>query len=331
MKAIQLTGFDGIESLALSDIPLPEPAAGEVLIQVKAAGINYAEVEQIQGKYLTFGKEIPFVMGFEVAGIVVKTGDAVYNVKKGDTVTAFANSGGFAEYATASADALIPIPAGLSFAEATTIPVQGMTAYTLLKYLIVPFKPESILIQAAAGGVGLYLVQLAKIMGIKNVIALAGTDEKLEIVRSLGADNAINYSNHDWVEKVQSATNGKGADAVLQMLLGKEGQESFKLVAPGGRIILFGSKNYHDTITTEQVRQLIWQNQTLSGFAYPALPKEKNAESLPELLQLIQDGKLKLYAQHEYSLSQAKEAFQAIQSRQTIGKVFFSIGLSTLN
>ncbi len=325
MKAIQLTGFKGIESLSLVDLPIPKPNNGEVLIQVKAAGINYAEVEQIEGNYLTFGKELPFTMGFEVAGIVTALGEGVSTIKIGDRVTAFAISGGFAEYATASADALIPIPVGFSFGEATTIPVQGLTAYTLLKYLVLPLSPESILIQAAAGGVGLYLVQLSKFFGIKNVIALAGSDEKLNLVKSLGGDTSINYNLEDWVEKVQVATNSKGVDVVLQMLLGKIGEESFKLTAEGGRIVLYGSKNYHDTISTEQVRQLIWQNQSLVGFAYPALPMNKISESIPEFLQLIQEGKLKAFATETYMLEEAKIAFAAIQSRKTIGKVFFSI------
>ncbi len=325
MKAIQLTGFNGVDSLVLSDVEIPQPANGEVLIRVKAAGINYAEVEQIQGKYLTFGKELPFTMGFEVAGTVSAIGDGVTGVKIGDRVTAMAISGGFAEYATANAGSLIPIPPSMDFAKANTIPLQGMTAYTLLKYQVIPFSPETVLIQAAAGGVGLYLVQLAKHFGIKNIIALAGSGEKTALTSKLGATVSIDYTKPRWHEKVLEATGGKGVDAVLQMSLGEVGNESFKLIAPEGRIIVFGSKNYHDTITTEQVRQLIWKNQTLVGFAYPALSPKKIKESLPELLEIIDSGKITIVANHEYNLSQAKEAFLALQSRGTIGKVFFKI------
>jgi NADPH2:quinone reductase len=125
MKAIQLTGFDGVESLLLTDVPVPVPGPGEVLIQVKSAGINYAEVEQIQGKYLTFGKELPFTMGFEVAGTVAELGPGVEHITVGSKVTSFAISGGFAEYATAPANALIPIPADLTFHQATTHPYTG--------------------------------------------------------------------------------------------------------------------------------------------------------------------------------------------------------------
>lgn len=324
MKAVQLTGFNGVESLQLIDLPIPKPLADEVLIKVKAAGINYAEVEQIQGNYLTFGKEIPFVMGFEVAGEVAEIGSQVKHLAVGDKVTGFSISGGFAEYSTAKAATLIAVPEGLTFGQATTIPIQGMTAYTILKYLVVPTAPESILIQAAAGGVGLYLVQLAKHLGIKNIIALAGSDDKLELIKSLGADVVINYSTSNWVEKVKEATSGKGVDVVLQMLLGNIGEESFKLAAPNGKIVLFGSKNYNDTITTEQVRQLIWSNQTLTGFAYPALPTEKIVESLPEFLELVSSGKVKIFADYNFQLGEAKEAFKALASRKTMGKVYFS-------
>jgi NADPH2:quinone reductase len=291
------------------------------LIQVKAAGINYAEVEQIHGRYPTFGKELPFVMGFEAAGVVAEMGAGVAQFKIGDSVAALVSSGGYAEFAIAPSQVVIPLPSGINFAEATTIPVQGMTAYTLLKYLVMPVAHQSLLIQAAAGGVGLYLIQIGKIFGVNNIIALASSDEKLELVKALGADVAINYSKPDWVEKVKQATKGKGADVVLQMSSDRIGEESFKLAAPGGRIVLFGSKNYHDTINTEQVRQLIWQNQTLAGFAYPALPPEQVAESLPGFIKLIEEKKLKIFANQSFPLSQAPQAFEALLSRKTIGKL----------
>lgn len=321
MKAVQLQSFEGVKGLKLVNISRPQPGSGEVLIQVKAAGINYAEAEQIHGRYPTFGKELPFVMGFEAAGVVVEVGSGVTQVSVGDSVTALVSSGGYAEYAIAQSQVVIPLPKGINFAEATTIPIQGMTAYTLLKYLVMPVAHHSLLIQAAAGGVGLYLVQIGRLFGIKNIIALASSDEKLELVKTLGAEVVINYSKSGWVEKVRQATNGKGVDVVLQMSSDRIGEESFKLAAPGGRIVLFGSKNYHATLSTEQVRQLIWQNQTLAGFAYPALPPAQVAESLPEFLRLIEEKKLKLFANQSFPLAQAPQAFEALLSRKTMGKV----------
>ncbi len=161
MRAVELNGFEGISSLRVTEVEKPSPGANQVLLQVKAAGINFAEIEMTKGRYPATRK-LPFVMGFEAAGIVVETGSQAENVKVGDKITAVVSSGGYAEYATADAGFAIPIPDGISFADAATIPVHGLSAYALLKFAAKPQPNESLLIQAAAGGVGLYLVQLAK-------------------------------------------------------------------------------------------------------------------------------------------------------------------------
>jgi NADPH:quinone reductase len=321
MKAIQLQGFEGTQSLKLVDLDKPRPEANEILIEVKAAGINYADAQQAYGRYPTFGKELPFVLGFEAAGIVRELGSGVTEVKIGDRVTAPVSSGGYAEFAVASSGAAIPIPPNLDFAEATAITIQGFSAYTMLKYAVLPVAPRSILVQAAAGGVGLFLVQFAKLFGIEKVVALASSDEKLKLLKTLGADTAINYSDADWPEQVRRATDGSGVDVVLQMSSGSVGEESFKLAAPGGRIVIFGAQNYHDTISTEQVRQLIWMNQTAAGFAFPALAPEQIAESLPSFLEIVRKGKVHIFAEHSFPLSQASIALEALLSRKTIGKV----------
>jgi NADPH2:quinone reductase len=320
MKAIQLTGLNGFESLKLVDIEKPRPGANEVLIEVKAAGINYAELEQTRGRYPSF-KPLPFVMGFEAAGIVAEAGPGVTNLRVGDRLTTAVTSGGFAEFALADAHAVIPIPDELGFAEATTITIQGLSAYTLLKYAAKPAPGESLLIQAAAGGVGLYLVQLAKLMGVTQVIALASSVEKLNIVKGLGADVVIDYTDPRWTERVLEATGGKGVDMVLEMSSGRIRDESFKLTAPFGRVIFYGAKNMHDTISSEQMQQLIHRNQTLTGFNFPTLQPGQIADCVPELLGLISQGKVKLFARHFYPLARVKEAFEALASRHTIGKV----------
>jgi NADPH:quinone reductase len=138
--------------------------------------LNFAELELTKGKY-SVGNPPPFIMGFEAAGVVAEVGSGVKNLAVGDRVTTIVSSGGYAEYATADASSAIPIPDGISFAQASTIPIQGLSAYTLLKYVARPQPGESVLIQSAAGGVGTYLVQLAKIMGVTKVIALASRKE----------------------------------------------------------------------------------------------------------------------------------------------------------
>ena len=177
------------------------------------------------------------------------------------------------------------------------------------------------LIQAAAGGVGLFLVQLAKIFGISQVIALASSDSKLELARSRGADVVFNYAERGWIDQVREATQGKGVELVLESASGEVGKESLKLTAPFGRIVMFGAKNVHDTLTPEIIQQLIYKNQTLTGFNIPSLPPQEIGEAVPALLELISQKRIRLFAQQAYPLDQARAAFAAVAGRKTIGKV----------
>ena len=320
MRAIELSGYDGFDSLKVVEVERPKARANEILMQVKAAGVNFAELELSKGKY-KIPKSPPFILGFEAAGVVAEVGAAVSNVKPGDRVVSMVSSGGYAEFATADADSVIPIPTGVSFADATTIPIQGVTAYCLLKYGASLKRTDSVLIQAAAGGVGVYLVQLAKIMGARKVFALASSREKLDLVRSLGADVAIDYTNPNWADQVRQMTEDAGIDVVLEAASGKTGRESLKLAAPFARILLFGAKNAHDTFEPDILQQLIHKNQTIRGFNLPSIPPQQIAESISRLLELIVQHRLRLFAGTTYPLVEAKAAFHALESRATIGKV----------
>jgi NADPH2:quinone reductase len=320
MKAIHLTGYKGFESMQLFEVEKPKPAANEVLLEVKAAGVNFAELELTKGRY-RIAKEPPFIMGFEAAGVVVELGARVKNLKVGDRITSLVSSGGYAEYATADATVAIPIPEGVSFNEAVTIPVQGLSAYALLKLAAKPQASETLLVQSAAGGVGLYLVQLAKIMGVRRLIALASSKEKLDVLTGLGADVAINYTTKQWTDQVREATEGNGVDVILESASGEVGDQSFKLLAPFGRIVVFGARNIYDTISPEKVQQLIYKNQSVMGFNVPSLKPEQIAECVPPLLSLISERKVKLFATNLFPLTEVKRAFEALESRHTIGKV----------
>lgn len=320
MKAIELSEYGGFDSLRLIDAERPKPAWNEILIEVHAAGINFAELELTKGRY-KIPKTPPFIMGFEAAGVVVEIGSRVQHVRVGDRVTALVSSGGFADYATAHADAAIPIPAGISFSEGTTIPVQGVSAYCLLKYGANLKPTDSLLVQAAAGGVGLYVVQLARILGVGKVIALASSTEKLDLLRTLGADVTINYTDTSWPERVRKATGGNGVDVVLEAASGQIGNESLKLAAPFGRIVMFGARNIHDTFPSETIQQLIYKNQTLRGFNLPSCPPQQIAECIPHLLELVTQNKVQLFANTSYPLAEARAAFRALEGRSTIGKV----------
>lgn len=320
MKAVQLTGLNGLGSLHVVEVDRPKPQTHELLIKVEAAGINFAELEMAKGRYPA-RKQLPFVMGFEAAGTVVETGVAANGVKVGDRITAIVSSGGYAEFAVADAAMAIPIPHGVSFADATTIPIQGLTAYALLKYAAKPQADETLLIQSAAGGVGIYLLQLAKLLGVRRVIALVGSKQKVELVRELGADVAIDYSQKDWAQQVLTATDGVGADVVLEAAAGPVGEASFRLAAPFGRIVLFGARNIHEPFAPERIRQVIYKNQSVTGFNLPSMHPEQLAECVPNLLNLIAQRQLRIFANYTFPLDHVSEAFAALASRQTIGKV----------
>ena len=320
MRAVVLNGYEGAKSLQMVDVDKPQPAPSEILIQVKAAGINFAELELIEGRYQV-PKEVPFIMGFEAAGIVIEAGHKVKSLKLGDRVTSIVSSGGYAEYTIADASAAIPIPDGLSFAEASTIPIQGLSAYALLKYAAKLQPGESILIQSAAGGVGLYLTQLAKLMGSPCVVGLGSTNEKVELLKRLGADVAINYSNEGWADQVREATGSKGIEVVLEQASGEVSDECFKLIAPFGRVVMFGAKNVNDTLSPEKVRQLIFQNQSITGFNFPSLQPSQIAGCVRPLLELIRSGQVKLFAQHSFALADVGKAYEAMSSRRTMGKI----------
>jgi NADPH2:quinone reductase len=320
MRAVELNGYDGLDSLRVVEIPTPKVAANECLIEVKATGINFAELELTRGRS-GVGKEPPFIMGFEAAGVVRAIGASVGSVKVGDRVTAIASSGGYAQYATAVAAMAIPIPQGISYAEATTIPIQGLTAHLLLTQVARVQPPESLLIQAAAGGVGTYLVQLAKILGVRKVIALVGSPEKVDVVESLGADIVVDTSKADWGERVFAATDGVGVNVVMEAAAGDFGKQSFRLLAPFGRMIMFGARNAHDTFGPKEIQQLIYKNQTISAFNLPSYKPEDVAASVGPLVELIAGGKLRLIVSGEFPLDRVKDAFEAFASRQTIGKV----------
>lgn len=320
MKAVQLFGTEGPASLRLVEAALPQPGPGEVLVQVKAAGVNFADTEMLHGRYPA-PRPLPCTIGFEAAGVVAAVGAGVSQVRPGDRVAAVVSTGGYAEYALADARNLIPIPDGISFAAAATIPVQGISALALLRHAAKPQSADRILIQAAAGGVGLFLVQLARLIGVRQIIALAGSQSKLDLVTRLGADVAIDYREAGWADRVRAATDGQGVDLVLECVSGAVGEESFRLLAPFGRIVVFGAKNVADTLTPEKMKQLIHRNQTVTGFNIPTLRPEQIGACVPELLGYVTAGRVRLFAEHAFPLTEVVAAHAALLGRGTTGKV----------
>ncbi|MFA5949241.1 MAG: zinc-binding dehydrogenase [Hyphomicrobium sp.] len=325
MKAVQLLGFGGPENLGLVEVPVPVIGAGEVLVRVKASGVNFAETAMRQNRY-AMTPPLPSILGSETAGIVEAVGQGVEGIAVGDRVAASAFAagqffGGYAEFAACGADFVTPIPDRLPFEHAVALMVQGLTALYLLERG--PASGKRVLVSAAAGGVGSLLVQLAKRAGAKQVIAAASTEDKREFARSLGADATIDYTVADWSQAVRELTGGRGADVIYESVGGAVTRESLKALAPLGQIVIYGSLNILDfNLGVPDLLGLIFQNQSITGFAtVPLLTPQSLQEGLTRLFAMAVSGELKVTIGGVYPLQQAAAAHRALDSRQSRGKI----------
>ena len=311
MKVVQFSEHGEADVLQVVELPTPQPKAGEVLIKVAAAGVNYADILQRKGTY-PMPVELPFVTGYEVAGQVESVGEGVTNLQPGQRVMAMIANGGYAEYAIAQAQQTIPLPDGLGDAEATALLVQGLTAMGLLN----TGNYASVLVLAAAGGVGSVLVQIARNRGIK-VIAAVGSDPKKAAVLELGADAAISYADADWVQQVRDATDGQGVSASFDAVGGKVGADALQTLGAGGTGVIFGAASGEPTMLAGQ--QLIGQMQAVRGYTlFAEVPKFQ--EYAGGLFGYLQAGKLQLPVQ-TYPVAEVQTAHRDMESRRTQGKV----------
>src|SRR5215210_2428723 len=324
MRAIRVEGFGEPDVLECVDVERPSPDEGEALIEVKSVGVNYADTMRRRNQYVEH-QELPFTPGSEVAGAVAEVGEGVEDVSVGDRVVTLLGTGGYTEYVAAPARNLIPIPDGMDFDEAAAIPLQGLTAYHVLKTSGMLEEGESVLVHAAAGGVGTYAVQMAKLMGASVVIATASTQEKLDLAKNLGADVLINYTEEDWPDEVLEATNGEGADVILEMVGGDFIQKNLECLAAFGRMVVYGSAS-GDRGTLAPVDLMLY-NQVVAGFYLPRLMTrpELIGPSLEEVLGWVASGDLELTIGARYSLDRAPEAHEALEGRQTTGKIVLNL------
>ncbi|MEH7302901.1 quinone oxidoreductase family protein [Neobacillus drentensis] len=320
MKAVQLKEYGGPEVLNLVDIERPVPKGHEVLIEIKAIGVNYADTARREGQYVV-KTPLPFIPGAEIAGIVAEVGENVTKVKPGTRIVTLIESGGYAEFALADERALIPIPEQLDFHTAVALPLQGLSAYHILKTMGRLEKGESVLVHAAAGGVGTIAVQLAKLFGAGKIIATASSDEKLALAREMGADVLINYTEPDWEKQVIEATDGKGVNVALEMVGGEVFNKTVRCLATFGRLVIFGAAS------GEQSRfypsSLMARNQSVIGFFLPQIMRKQELllPSLVELLTYLGEGKLKLTIGGVFPLEEAAQVHTLLQSRKTQGKL----------
>lgn len=309
MKAIQITEFGGPEVMKLVELPDPTPGPGEVLLEVTAIGINYADTHQTENSYLS-QQSLPLIPGLEVVGTY-----------KDRRYLASAASGGYAEKASVYEALLAPIPDAVSDEQALCMLVQGTTAWHILKTMGHLSPGETVVVHAAAGGVGTLAIQIAKMWGAK-VIAVTSSDEKAKLAQSLGADEVVDAKVEDLGKALRMANGGKGVDIVLEMVGGNTFDESMKALGDFGRMITYGMAS-RTAPTPIHPGALMHGSKTVSGFwlANCFASKEMLGDVIAELFALVADGRLKPVIGGIYPLAEAPDAHKAMLARGTTGKI----------
>ena len=320
MKALLCKAYGPVEALAVEEVPSPRAGPKQVVLDVKAAGVNFPDGLMVQGKYQV-KPPLPFVPGGEAAGIVKEIGSEVKHVKVGDAALALSFTGGFAEETLVEAAQVIALPPGSDLEVAAAFMITYGTSYHALKDRARVKAGETVLVLGAAGGVGLATVELAKLMGAR-VIAAASTDDKLATCREHGADETINYSTEDLKERVKVLTGGKGVDVVYDPVGGAYSESALRAMAWGGRFLVIGFAN--GEIPRIPLNLTLLKGCSIVGVFWGEFTKrepEANATNVRELFAMLAAGKVKPLISARYPLARGTEALQAVLSRQVKGKV----------
>ncbi|WAS98027.1 quinone oxidoreductase family protein [Nannocystis punicea] len=321
MRAVRIHEFGGPEVLRCEEVATPTPGEGEIRLRVHAAGLNYTDLGLRAGR-LPGAPPLPFIPGLEAAGVVDAVGPAVEGFAPGDRVVALLpGQGALAEFAVAPAATVLAIPAALSFAQAVALPAQAPTALLGLRRAAKLQAGESVFVPSAAGGVGTWLVQLARELGAGQVIGAASSASKRELVRRLGAA-AIDPADPEWPARVREATEGHGADVVFVAGDGEAAGRSLEALAPGGRLVLFGADTMGSVQwSREEMTQLMIGNRSIVGFATFTLPLAERQAALAEVIELVSRGRVAAVVGQTFALAAVDEAHAAMAARRTTGKV----------
>ncbi|MBI2988899.1 MAG: quinone oxidoreductase [Deltaproteobacteria bacterium] len=321
MKAIRVNQYGGPEVLRYEEIPLPEPTAGEARVKIDAIGLNYIDVYQRTGLYPL---KTPFTLGMEGAGIVDAVGPNVAEVKKGDRVAYAMQLGSYAEYTVVPAWKLVPLPLSLDSRSAAAIMLQGMTAH-YLTYGAYPLKKgETALVHAAAGGVGLLLIQIAKRLGAA-VFGTVSTEEKARLAREAGADGVILYTQTDFAAEVKKLTNGAGVHVVYDSVGQSTFEKSLDCLRPRGYMVLFGQSS--GPVPPFDLGKLAAKGSlfvTRPTLLHYASNREELLKRSGDLFKWIANGELKLRIDKSFTLKDAAEAHRQLEGRKTTGKVLLT-------
>ena len=320
MKAVLCREWGLPGKLVVEDVPSPKPASGQVVVSVKACGVNFPDTLIIQGKY-QFKPEMPFSPGGEVAGIVKETGEGVTRVKAGDRVIAFNTWGGFAEEMVVDADRTIAMPSSMEFVPASAFVLTYGTSYHALKDRADNKAGETLLVLGAAGGVGLAAIQLGKAMGAR-VIAAASSDAKLKVCRDNGADEVINYGSEDLRARVKTLTAGKGVDVIYDPVGGPYSEPALRDMAWKGRFLVVGFAA--GDIPKVPLNLTLLKGCSIVGVFWGAFTRnepERNRENNWELMAMYAAEKIKPHIHATYPLERAAEALNEVLNKRVTGKV----------
>ena len=321
MKTIEVEKTGGPEVLSLQDIGgLEPPGPGQALVRIVLAGVNFVDIGQRRG---TYPRQVPFTPGVEAAGVVEAVGEGVYNVKPGDRVAYLGEPGAYAEASLVRADRLILLPDDISFEQGAAFPLQGITAHYLIHEFRLPGPGDFVLVHAAAGGVGLLLVQWAKHLGA-NVIGTVSTEEKARIARDAGVRHVILYTRQDFASETRRLTNDHGADLIIDGVGKSTFPGDLEAVAVRGQIVVFGATSgAADPISPNALggKSISVSGGSLRNFT--ATPEELQHRA-NEVIQGIREGWLKLRIDRILDLDEAAEAHRLIENRETSGKILLA-------
>jgi NADPH2:quinone reductase len=320
MRAIQISEYGGPEVMKVSEVAMPSPLAGDVLVKVGAAGVNYTDVYNREGRYK---RPLPFVLGQEGAGVIEKIGESGdrFGMKVGDPVAWAGVMGSYAEYAVIPAERLVKVPDGVDLETAAAVMLQGMTAHYLTYATYALKRGDTALVHAAAGGVGLLLTQMAAGIGAR-VIATVSTDEKAKLAREAGANEIILYKDQDSEAETKRLTGGKGVDVVYDGVGKTTFEGSLNCLRPRGMMVLYGASS--GAVPPFDLTQLMTK-----GSLYVTRPTmgsyiathEELQERAGAVLGWVKDGTLKVRKEHLYPLAEAAQAHIDLEGRKTTGKL----------
>jgi NADPH2:quinone reductase len=318
VKAIRVNAYGGPEALSFEDVAAPVAAAGQAVVRVDAAGVNFIDVYQRMGVYKN---AVPFTLGQEGAGVVESVADGVTAVKPGDRVAWTSIMGAYAQRAAVPAERLVPLPQSMTTKQGAGIMLQGMTAHYLATSTYPLKAGDTCIVHAGAGGVGLLLTQIAKLRGAR-VITTVSTPEKAQLSKAAGADLVVQYTTDDFEEAAKKATGGKGVQVVYDSVGVTTYMKSFNSLAPRGVLALFGQSS--GVVPPIEPGMLAGKGSlylTRPTLVHYIASNEELRQRAKDLFDWVGSGKLTLRIEHEYPLKDAAEAHRALEGRKTTGKV----------